>query len=652
VASKRLVAVLEGHSGRGIGVEFSHAGDLLISRCWDGTVRLWDPIRGRERLSVYGELGAICGDDRRLAVVNPRGQLEVHELAAGRECRALQPGRVGNRSPHSAYAPFQVDFQSDGRLLASTGEGVWLWDLVSFTEIAHLPIGGTGTTLFRPDGTGLLTFGVAGLRLWPLKYRKGAGEDLLGFGPPRLADLPREPSDQFARGDGAGRLIVATNVQSWQAVLIDPATLAERRRFGPHPGLRYSIPSPDGRWVATSTWQGSNVKVWDTASGALAWELPCGSAWVGFSPDGRWLVTALGYEYRFWQVGSWKPGTRVRTGTGHLGYFAFTPDGRLLALDGGHLVRLVDPESGRELASLEPPPEYPRGLQWPNFSHDGSRLAVPTDRVVLVCGLRLIRAQLATMGLDWDAPPIPAAETAPAALPIRVRVEGAAWFAEAAAGDAEANAGHWDAATAAYGRAVAKGCDDPLIWHRHLLLCLRASDSAGYRAGCSALVSQFKGEERPGFVEPVAWACALGPQTLADWRPMVRAVEAAVRQRPEDAELRKTLGAALVRAGRARDAIAALQESIRVNGHGGNAFDWLFLALAHHRIGHVREAIAALDTARDWIAHGDERALPDPYVMSPLPWDTKREFELLLREAEVEITGSAGTLPPAVFAPR
>jgi hypothetical protein len=53
-ASKRLVSVVEGHSGGGIHVEFSHAGDFLISRSWDSTTRLWDPIRGRERLSIYG----------------------------------------------------------------------------------------------------------------------------------------------------------------------------------------------------------------------------------------------------------------------------------------------------------------------------------------------------------------------------------------------------------------------------------------------------------------------------------------------------------------------------------------------------------------------------------------------------------------------
>jgi hypothetical protein len=110
------------------------------------------------------------------------------------------------------------------------------------------------------------------------------------------------------------------------------------------------------------------------------------------------------------------------------------------------------------------------------------------------------------------------------------------------------------------------------------------------------------------------------------------------------------LGAVLVRAGRTRAAIAALEQSVRRNGHGGNAFDWLFLAMAHHRLRQTKEATAALATARDWIAHGDESALPNPYALSPLPWYTK--LELLLREVEGQISRPAPDLPAEVFAPR
>ena len=51
------------------------------------------------------------------------------------------------------------------------------------------------------------------------------------------------------------------------------------------------------------------------------------------------------------------------------------------------------------------------------FSPDGDRLAVATngDHVQL-WDLRLIRQQLAAMGLDWDQPPDPTAASGPPGL--------------------------------------------------------------------------------------------------------------------------------------------------------------------------------------------------------------------------------------------
>jgi tetratricopeptide (TPR) repeat protein len=56
-----------------------------------------------------------------------------------------------------------------------------------------------------------------------------------------------------------------------------------------------------------------------------------------------------------------------------------------------------------------------------------------------------------------------------------------------------------------------------------------------------------------------------------------------------------SLGATLYRAGRFDEAIKRLEESIRA-GHGqGLPHDWVFLAMAHHRLGHHDEAIRWLE---------------------------------------------------------
>src|SRR5262249_22415829 len=143
-----------------------------------------------------------------------------------------------------------------------------------------------------------------------------------------------------------------------------------------------------------------------------------------------------GQECRLWHVGSWHLGPTIRVGANFL-VTAFSRDGRLFAIDDAGRVRLVDPNSGREVATLDAGSGSSTGFYCLAFSADGSKLAAGRDHVIHVWHLRRIREQLTTMGLDWDAPPIPAAETAPAPIPIRVRVEGADWLADAAVGDNE-----------------------------------------------------------------------------------------------------------------------------------------------------------------------------------------------------------------------
>ena len=126
-----------------------------------------------------------------------------------------------------------------------------------------------------------------------------------------------------------------------------------------HPNLERLDLSPDGRWVATGTWRGNGVKVWDARRGTLARELAVeGSADVLFSPDGRSLVTASGDEYAIWDVGSWTRRLQLPRiqATGLPGQAAFSPAGGVLAITTTRsLVQLVDAESGRELATLEAP---------------------------------------------------------------------------------------------------------------------------------------------------------------------------------------------------------------------------------------------------------------------------------------------------------
>jgi WD40 repeat protein len=194
----------------------------------------------------------------------------------------------------------------------------------------------------------------------------------------------------------------------------------------PHDDARYVAVSPDGVWVATGSHNGTGVKLWDAQTGECKQELPVDGSRVGFSPDGKWLATnggsSTGSGLRLWAVGSWREGPRIGGGV-----FAFSPDlkspsGKLLAVETGGAVRLVNPNTGMEYARLKDP-DQDSAIEL-TFNADGTQLIVSTtdSQSIHVWDLRVIREQLAKMGLDWDLPPY--APLAPAGEPLpRVEVD-------------------------------------------------------------------------------------------------------------------------------------------------------------------------------------------------------------------------------------
>ena len=124
----------------------------LISSSWDGTMRVWDPVRGTHLLTLPAGLLGIGPDDRQVALREHDSRLGLWELADGRECRALHHGMVGNRTPRPEdWGPHAVDFSPDGRLLASSDtDGVRLWDPSTGAPIAHMPVGGVGSASVQP----------------------------------------------------------------------------------------------------------------------------------------------------------------------------------------------------------------------------------------------------------------------------------------------------------------------------------------------------------------------------------------------------------------------------------------------------------------------------------------------------------------------
>ena len=87
---------------------------------------------------------------------------------------------------------------------------------------------------------------------------------------------------------------------------------------------------------------------------------------------------------------------------------------------GGNRIQLLETATERPLATLEAPGASVTGLF--AFSPDGTRLAARYLDVQL-WDLRLIRQELAQMGLDWNMPPYPPVEKWAATGPVTLEVE-------------------------------------------------------------------------------------------------------------------------------------------------------------------------------------------------------------------------------------
>jgi hypothetical protein len=124
-----------------------------------------------------------------------------------------------------------------------------------------------------------------------------------------------------------------------------------------------------------------------------------------------------------------------------------------------------------------------------------------------------------------------------------------------------------------------------------------------------------------------------------DLRETVRLAELAVNLEPKDGYKLKTLGAALYRAARFAEAVRRLEEGIKERKGESSEADWVFLAMAHHRLGHH-------DQARRWLDRFPVRG-PDP---DPSAFWGELEIRLLRAEAEAVVL-SDPIFPADPFAP-
>jgi hypothetical protein len=471
-------------------------------------------------------------------------------------------------------ASLGAEFDATGQVLAiGYRSGFGLWDSSSGDELAFLPAGATNTLIREPSGS--ILSGMTGAFRWPVR-RDQTAPDTLHVGPPERLPVTRPARMAI---DRAGRVLATANFNGGDVRFMD--RLEQPLQFGPHYDSRYVAVSPDGRWVATGSHWGTQVKIWEVGPDRVqhAKTLPIETAsGVCFSPDGRWLAVG-GHGTQLWHVptagesaDAWRPGPGIK---GSLA--AFSPDGKTLALQTWYdtpSIRLVDFESRRELARL-PDPYQQFGTV--TFSPDATRVVAvggPT-KLARVWDLRRLREQLAERGLDWDSPPYLARSIADLPPIRRVTLD----LGELASAD--------DSKMPLKERV------------RHTI--------ANYRRAFEANPAD------PLACNNLAWHLAIAPEPLREIDQAVILAEKAVAGTSDSrskATYRNTLGVAYYRAGRFRDAIACLEQNLADQSDVDLPYDLYFLAMSHQQLGDAARARELLTWANRWVkSRADKDAL-------------------------------------------
>jgi tetratricopeptide (TPR) repeat protein len=239
----------------------------------------------------------------------------------------------------------------------------------------------------------------------------------------------------------------------------------------------------------------------------------------------------------------------------------------------GSRVRLLDGEGLREFATLEAPDDAPTTL---HFTPDGSRLILTAGRPahVRVWDLRLLRSELAKMGLDWDAPPYPpvkAAETQPRSLNVELQL--------------------MDPLEAAARRKETQG-------NQH-----RANKEFAEAIACYREVIQSE-PHNSNIMNTVAWLMAIGPPEVRDGHEALELLQRVRAWEPTNPWTVNTLGAAQYRAGQHAEGLSSLRQAEKQFQSDKNfpwPLNWLPQALCLAKLGERDAAQAMVEKSTVWL---------------------------------------------------
>jgi tetratricopeptide (TPR) repeat protein len=215
----------------------------------------------------------------------------------------------------------------------------------------------------------------------------------------------------------------------------------------------------------------------------------------------------------------------------------------------------------------------------------------------------------------------------PAAYTLILEIEPRAAWAYAQRGLAHADLREWEQAAADLAHALEIQPDNTRWWYARAAAWLGARDLRQYGLVRTAMLNRYHDVQVPVTARHVCYACAIAPMEPAEADAFLRLANVAIEDTAGNPRIRAAMN---YRAGLYDATIADLNRSVIV--YPRRAWDWLFLAMAHYRVGQADQAKADLREAVKWVEQANETDTTGP-ASRWMSWYERVEVEQLLREA-------------------
>ena len=353
-------------------------GTRIATSSDDQTAKIWDAATGDELLTLRGHTNWVfrlvfSPDGTLLATASQDGTAKVWDTRTGEVLRTF----FGHGD-----AVFDVAFNPDGKRVATGGMdgNVRVWEAISGKELLTLPIEG-GVSGVAPGG---VAFSLDGMRVAVAENGSQAvevwnavtGEVLL------RKDQSLAPVDDIAFSPN-GKL-AATGSLNTKPEVWDAATGKVLYTLSGHLDSVNSIAfSPDSTRLATASWD-HTARVWDITPSTESLYIPLNLPMpfpISYSPDGTRIVThsldysAEKHNLKIWDAISGKELLTLRGSATQISlgpFFAYSPDGKMVAGSSDRAVIVWDAQNGDQLFTLSGHTDVVFRIA---FSPTGTRLA-------------------------------------------------------------------------------------------------------------------------------------------------------------------------------------------------------------------------------------------------------------------------------------